>query len=1141
MAKFDKTQAYSSSEDLNKTQVYSDRTYKTKAYGTTSEIAGKTVGYDSQESARINKTDAHGLGIGDKILLNEKKYKITEIISGDNVTGEAVIYRIQDDQEKDFALKLYYKFSNPRDEPNPEALRRIKEANDPDILRLHDYGTGDNKYKNKYCFEICDFAKGSDLLSVPNIEEKYTIDFLRSNIIPEIFKGIRTLHNYKICHCDLKPQNIFFLDENQTDLIIGDYGSAKTFEESSEKQSRRTSTFKGTDFYLAPEQARGIVSEKNDYHSFGMILLHLLYPELVNRQTLDRIIERQFARKPIIDFNPEFGRINDLIAGLTLVTASSRWGENEVKTWIRGEDVKVKYSITIEAYVQTINLGKTVIRTVEDIINYIENDSDWFENLIGDIEGYNLLLRWISDLQGVEQKKVFDKMVRTYQQNGKDYVYQAILRYFEPQRPVQVDMKTYDFWGAENVAELTKSFMKHIDDIWKITELEKIKFCVFQLEFVLRQIETQDESLQTIIGSILDKISSAVECSRNQDFDDFLCKLYSEVSNEKLINLFYLFDEKRTFKDLKNKTYNTLKDIGFLFAKGKNLFDNHYLTIEKNRFLEKEHLSNLRNVAYKDFLFAIFNKEIKSELEILGLTFEKPTEGKLTIKYQFGKSLSDYFMKNDINTDIVSISTEEEIILNRGAVPLATKISYEFLHLIDSRHKIDKKAISDIAIRKVTDKIKQETSAYHKQSFKLFNYSFWPLFFYVLMFCLLSLNVLSLLNKAPLFNIHLLYDTMLNYKVVYDTNSDTLKSVSDSLYNVFFIIGLPLLSFMIPIVFITATKYPLDKEFDRHQKVNCIWLPATLLLTPIIFLIVGIVMFLLGLILALPGWIILCGLGSMKWKEVTAFWDNVIWFFAAGIPITTIYFLLFFSLNKFIKKIDKEQYFLKQVSYWASAIIGLSVFVLPLILFNNNVHSSVNVINTKETESLIAQKDSVSSRYRNNTDGHVTVNAANARSGPSTKHPIVTLLKKGDQFKVLSSSNGWSRIRFNETEGYIVNELIQTSKNENYYIFRFTIRRNDSAGASIKEIKSIPGATQVTLYAQKGTLHTPNHKYGMYLLDKETGKKYRLLSASIPYEKRIKNTTFTLTFEEIPKNTKHIDLIEGKCTERCWTFTDIQL
>jgi hypothetical protein len=382
---------------------------------------------------------------------------------------------------------------------------------------------------------------------------------------------------------------------------------------------------------LAPEQPRGIVSEKNDYYSFGIILVHLLYPELVNRDSLHKIIERQFAKKPIIDFNPEYRRINNLIAGLTLYDISSRWGEDEVKAWLRGEDVEVKYTSQADVRVQPINLGETVIRTVEDLIAYIENHTDWHVNLVEDQEGYGLLLRWVSDLQGIDQKKVFDKMVRTYQQDGEGFLKQAVLRYFMPERPIQIDMKTYDFWNAENVAELTESFVKHIDDIWKITGLEKIKFYMFQLEFVLRQIETEDESLKAIIGSILNEISSALECSLNPDFDDFMCKLYPEVSDKKLINLFYLFDEKRKFRDLKNKTYDTLEDIGFLFAKDKNGFNNKYLRIERDYFFEINSISHLKSYGYNDLLFEIFKSEIKPEIEFKNLKID----GKRKINLQY--------------------------------------------------------------------------------------------------------------------------------------------------------------------------------------------------------------------------------------------------------------------------------------------------------------------------------------------------------------------------------------------------------------------------------------------------------------------------------------------------------------------------
>jgi serine/threonine protein kinase len=322
----------------DKTQIYSDKD-KTSIYGITE---------------KRTKPSVHNLTAGDKITLNKKEYKIIKIIS--ESTGEAVIYKIESvtpkspkgdflaavkspsgdlgvkRKQKIFALKLYYEFHNIEQEPNTEALSRIKKIQDVDILNLIDFGTGINKYKNKYCFEILDFAQGYDLLDVKNHKETYKPKFLEKTVIPQIFKGILKLHKNRIYHCDLKPQNIFYLDKEQKEIVIGDYGSAKTFEFDAAKSSRKTTTVKGTDFYLPPEQARGFISEKNDYYSFGMILLHLLYPEKLiisesesknlSRQKLKQIIERQFEGKPIIDYNPKHERINNLIAGLTLVDFS---------------------------------------------------------------------------------------------------------------------------------------------------------------------------------------------------------------------------------------------------------------------------------------------------------------------------------------------------------------------------------------------------------------------------------------------------------------------------------------------------------------------------------------------------------------------------------------------------------------------------------------------------------------------------------------------------------------------------------------------------------------------------------------------------------------------------------------------------
>ncbi len=564
----DKTQTYSNAADAQKTQTYSDTpkgaaTQTYHAAGTHSDSDTPYV-YDltqAQGATGQQVSRAHQLGIGDVVTLNGSAYTITGIISQE--TGEAVIYNIRNTQQQSLALKLYFEFSNPKDEPNPEALQRIKEIRDPDILRLHDFGTGASKYQNRYCFEICDFAMGGTLLT----RNDYSLDCVRQTIIPQIIKGIRTLHQHKIFHCDLKPENIFWLDTDRTDAVIGDYGSAKTFEESSQKGLTHTSTTKGTNFYLAPEQPRGIVSEKNDYYSFGMILLHLLYPQFVNRDALHKIIERQYERRPIIDYDAKYGNLNELIAGLTLADVSSRWGEKQVEQWLQGQSISVIYNTTTD--IHPIKLGTITIKTQAEFTSYVETNIDWFDNLIEDSEGYSMVLRWIADIQDLGRKKTFDKMVKYYKQDGIDFLKEAILRYFMPSRPIQVDMKVYDICNSTDVAETIEQFFQQLDDICVITPLKTLKFYTFELEFALRHLETiAVNETKMVVERTCHTISSVLNLSSKKSFDDYLCYWYHGITNSIVLPvLLYSFDWKKPllsiFQDFNQDIDSQLKKMGF--------------------------------------------------------------------------------------------------------------------------------------------------------------------------------------------------------------------------------------------------------------------------------------------------------------------------------------------------------------------------------------------------------------------------------------------------------------------------------------------------------------------------------------------------------------------------------------------------
>jgi serine/threonine protein kinase len=692
----DQTDVYDSSEE-SKTDIYDDGLASTSVY--------------SDANGNGFKSKTHGIELGQKITLHEKEYTITEIISEE--TGEAVIYKIEDEKQKIFALKLYLEFANSKEEPNEVALERIKKIADPDILRLHDFGVGANKYREKYCFEISDYAKGGDLFSVADIKAKYTPQFVEKTIIPEIFKGIKKLHESKIYHCDLKPGNVFFSDAKQTDIVIGDYGSAKTYDLETLNELRKTTVVKGTQTYLAPEQRQGIISEKNDYYSFGIILLHLLYPEsiaaegdfkTIQKEKFDKIVERQYTNKPIIDFKSEYKRLNDLIEGLTLISYPSRWGKTEVEKWLRGEKVEVRSDA---GSVLPIKLGIVTIRTDAELIDFIETNPEWHYDLIKDADTYKTVKNWLDSYRDIPTRKTFDSMVEFYKPLGMEYVKEAIIRFFKPARPIKIDFDLFDIYNSENVAEEVETFIGKIDDIWKHSKfntaehLEKLRLYLFQLEFALRQ---RNEALGGIFYAL--GISE-------KSFADFKTEIQEKfIPNDEsaafhlLVDLFYKFDSGRSFKDLNNKSIETLEDLGLFYAADEAAFTDKFLVVEKEKFLAKLGKSQLDSLDYNSFIFEIFKNKAENQIELTGLSMD--TSRLYKINYKYFKSLDKFLSKHNINREFTSRSgSSERYEQKRKFMQSFEPVCEDFIQAVCKKHNISK--LSNENLSQIREKFKRDS------------------------------------------------------------------------------------------------------------------------------------------------------------------------------------------------------------------------------------------------------------------------------------------------------------------------------------------------------------------------------------------------------------------------------------------------
>jgi cell wall-associated NlpC family hydrolase len=107
----------------------------------------------------------------------------------------------------------------------------------------------------------------------------------------------------------------------------------------------------------------------------------------------------------------------------------------------------------------------------------------------------------------------------------------------------------------------------------------------------------------------------------------------------------------------------------------------------------------------------------------------------------------------------------------------------------------------------------------------------------------------------------------------------------------------------------------------------------------------------------------------------------------------------------------------------------------------------------------------------------VTGNKVNFRKGPGTNHAVITSLSKGTKVGVISESNGWSKINYNGTIGYMssnylkdVNSENNNSGNNNGSDTDNTVKSNKEVTGSRVNLRNGPGTSHAVITSlSKGT------------------------------------------------------------------------
>ena len=191
----------------------------------------------------------------------------------------------------------------------------LRTMNHKNVIKLYDSFMYDKKF-----FTVMDYARGGELTVLLEGKDGNKNNKLSENECKKIFKQIYDavcyIHERNIIHRDLKPNNILFLDEEKTHVVIIDFGISG-FSNGNNREKIKA----GTTMFLAPETACGkeyCSNRKLDIWAMGIILYRMVegvYPfdGKNSKEIINNILKKN------LEFNKKIKMskpMKDLICGL---------------------------------------------------------------------------------------------------------------------------------------------------------------------------------------------------------------------------------------------------------------------------------------------------------------------------------------------------------------------------------------------------------------------------------------------------------------------------------------------------------------------------------------------------------------------------------------------------------------------------------------------------------------------------------------------------------------------------------------------------------------------------------------------------------------------------------------------------------
>ncbi len=212
---------------------------------------------------------------------------------------------------------------------------------------------------------------------------RFSEEELKSLIIPSVIEGLKAVHDAGILHKDLKPANLI-PDNAGEHIVLIDFGISSD----SGKNTFVLTQTGMTPAYAAPEAMQGIFHKETVCYAFGITVFELVtgFTPFSNPGLSPEEAARLAAISKI-EFPDNFPEdLKRLVIGLTYKDISHRkekdnpnrrWGYDEVRRWLNGEDVPVPGKIGVpETQLKFLpySLGGVKHQTLESLVKAMLKD-----------------------------------------------------------------------------------------------------------------------------------------------------------------------------------------------------------------------------------------------------------------------------------------------------------------------------------------------------------------------------------------------------------------------------------------------------------------------------------------------------------------------------------------------------------------------------------------------------------------------------------------------------------------------------------------------------------------------------------------------------------------------------------------------